>query len=90
MLLSGLGLFTFGAEGGRRLHGAKNRLTQLVQLLSGVFSFECDRFQMLVLLLESYFLEFLQDLSTMDLYFAVPLTRAVGSSGSLLLLPPSS
>lgn len=56
------------------MHGAKNRLIQMIQLLSGLFSFECDRFQMLVLLLEDYFLEFLEDLTTVDLSFVVPLT----------------
>lgn len=57
--------------------GAKNRLTQLVQLLSGLFSFGCGRFQMLILLLEGYLHEFLKDLTTVDLSFSVPLTRAV-------------
>lgn len=37
-------------------------LTQLMQLLSEVVSFERGRFQMLILLLEGYVHEFLKDL----------------------------
>lgn len=47
----------------RKGSGVADSLTQFVQLLSGVVSFEQGRFQMLILLLKGHFHEFLKGLT---------------------------